>query len=421
MSAERPLSPALATPAVPAASARPTVVAVTPTPAPALPGRPEATVFRILPAARPVRLRLRHHLLALSFVAVVLLPVALCAAYLWTRAADQYASTVAFSVHREQTDSALSLLHGFASISGSSSADTDILYEYIFSQPLVAEIDAEIGLRDLWSRAQGDPVFAFDRAGTIEDLVAYWQDMVTVYYNASTRLIEIRVLAFSAADAQRITAALFAKSNAMINRLNDIAATDLIRYTAEELHKAEMGLRAARQALTDFRNRHQLVDPAADLAAQSGILAGLQQELAAARVELDLLRDRGAKADPRIGPMEKRIRVIEDRIAAERQKLGLGAGAAAGEVMADVVAEYERLQVDREFAETTYAAARTAHEAALTEARRQSRYLAPHITPTLAESARFPERGKMLAVVAVFLFMLWGIAVMLWYSLRDRR
>ncbi|MCB6178374.1 capsule biosynthesis protein [Rhodobacter sp. Har01] len=388
--------------------------------APALSGRAEATVLRILPPARPGRFRLRHHLVALSFVLGVALPAAISAWYLWTRAADQYASTVAFSVHQEQTESALSLLRGFASISGSGSADTDILYEYIFSQPLVAEIDTEVGLRALWSKAEGDPVFAFDPEGTIEDLVSYWEDMVTVYYNASTRLIEIRVLAFDAEDARRISTAVFARSNAMINRLNDIAAADMIRYTQEELAEAEAELRAARQAVTDFRNRHQLVDPAADLAAQSGILAGLQQELAAARVELDLLRDRGAKADPRIGPMEQRIQVIETRIAAERQKLGLG-NDGEGEVMADVVAEYERLQVDRGFAETAYAAARAAHEAAQTEARRQSRYLAPHIAPTLAESARFPERGKIMAVVAVFLFMLWGIAVMLYYSLRDRR
>ncbi|WP_235822632.1 hypothetical protein [Pseudogemmobacter blasticus] len=418
MTADRQIAPQIAAveAAVPA-PAKPSVVALAPPPL--LPAAaPEAPVR---PPVRRMRVRLRHHLVALSFVLVVLLPSALGAWYLWARAADQYASTVGFSVHHEQTDSALSLLRGIASFSGSSSADTDILYEYIFSQPLVAEIDAEIGLRDMWSKPQGDPVFTFGPDGTIEDLVAYWEDMVTVYYNASTRLIEIRVLAFTAEDAQRISETIFAKSNAMINRLNDIAANDLIRYTSDELARAEAELRRARQALTDFRNRNQLVDPAADLASQSGILAGLQQELTGAMVELDLLRDRGAQEDPRIGPMEKRIRVIEARIAAERQKLGLGADGDGANAMADVVAEYERLQVDREFAETTYAAARAAHEAALTEARRQSRYLAPHIAPTRAESARFPERGKILAVGMVFLFMLWGIAVLLYYSLRDRR
>ena len=56
------------------------------------------------------------------------MPALVTAFYLWTRAADQYASDVAFSVRTEEKGSAIELLGGITELSGSSSSDTDILY-----------------------------------------------------------------------------------------------------------------------------------------------------------------------------------------------------------------------------------------------------------------------------------------------------
>ena len=69
------------------------------------------------PAARPARIKRRHWLLALSFVVLVLVPIGVAAAYLWTRAADQYISRVGFSVRTEEASSAIELLGGITSLS----------------------------------------------------------------------------------------------------------------------------------------------------------------------------------------------------------------------------------------------------------------------------------------------------------------
>ena len=113
--------------------------------------------------------------------------------------------------------------------------------------------------------------------------------------------------------------------------------------------------------------------------------------------------------------------MIEDRILAEREKLGLGASGATSEVYATMIGDYERLSIDREFAETAYRAAQLAYDAALADARQQTLYLAAHITPTLAESAQFPQRQSFLGTVSMFLFLAWAIAAMVYYSVRDRR
>ncbi|MEQ5872647.1 capsule biosynthesis protein [Sagittula sp. NFXS13] len=373
--------------------------------------------------ASSARLRKRHWGVLASFVLGVVLPILVVGWYLWTKAADQYASTVAFSVRTEENNSALELLGGITSLSGSSSSDTDILFEYLQSQKLVSDMDAAVNLRAIWSKPlDQDPYFAFDPAGSIEDLVAHWDRMVDIYYDDGAGLIEVRARAFTAKDAQLISSTLFGQSSAMINDLSAIAREDAIGYARQDLEAAQDQLKTAREAVTLFRNANQLVDPSVDLQTQAGLLGTLEGQLADALIEFDLLRLSTRSDDPRITQAERRIDVIQDRINAERRKLGLAGGTAEGDdVYANLFGEYERLVVDREFAEASYTAARASYESAQAEARRQSRYLAAYVKPTLAESARFPERGVLLGLAALLILLVWGTVVLVIYALKDRR
>ena len=371
------------------------------------------------PGSAPVR---RHHWgILLSFLLTVVAPSAVTAVYLWGVAEDQYASTTGFSVRKEELGSAVETLVGVTEFSGSSSSDTDILYEFIQSQELVAKIDAELDLRAIWSRPEFDPVFAFDPAGSIEDLLSHWQRMVKISYDSGTGLIEIRAQAFTAEEAQAIARTIFDESSRMINELSAIAREDATRYAREELATAVERLKGAREAVTAFRSRTQIVDPSADIQGQMGLLNTLNQQLAAALIELDILRETTRAGDPRIDQATRRIAVIENRIAEERRKFGIGGDGPGGEDYATLVAEFERLSVDREFAEQAYTAALSAFDSAQAEAQRQSRYLAAYVKPTLAETAEYPQRLTLLGLIGLFLLLGWSIAVLIYYSLRDRR
>ncbi|MFC0161506.1 capsule biosynthesis protein [Mameliella alba] len=373
--------------------------------------------------ASGARLRRRHYAVLLSLVLGVVMPVLVVAGYLWFVAADQYASTVAFSVRKDEGGgSPLESLVGIPGLSGSAASDTDILYEFLQSQKLVEEIDTEIDLRRIWSKPEGDPVFAYDESGTIEDLVKHWKRMVKIYYDDGAGLIEVRVLAFEAEDARLVAQTLFEHSSEMINELSAIAREDAIRYAREDLNKAQDQLRLAREEVTRFRNQNQLVDPSVDLQTQAGLLGTLEAQLAEALIEYDLLTTSTRDDDPRVTQTQRRIEVIRDRIEAERRKLGLAGGPDGGAtVYAELFGEYERLVVDREFAEETYTTARATYEAALAESRRQSRYLGAYVRPTLAESARYPERVVLLSLSALFIFLLWATAVLVLYAFKDRR
>ncbi|MFW2590258.1 hypothetical protein [Sagittula sp. SSi028] len=174
--------------------------------------------------------------------------------------------------------------------------------------------------------------------------------------------------------------------------------------------------------MTRFRNANQLVDPSVDLQTQAGLLGNLEGQLADALIEYDLLTLSTRADDTRVTQADRRINVIRDRISAERRKLGLAGGEDGnGDVYANLFGEYERLVVDREFAEESYTSARAAYDASLAEARRQNRYLAAYVQPTLAQSARLLERGVLLGLAALLITLVWSTVVLVLYALKDRR
>ncbi|MEP5152074.1 capsule biosynthesis protein [Planktotalea sp.] len=378
-----------------------------------------------IPPAKPATMRGRHYFILFTFMLVFVLPTAGVGWYMYERATDRYVSYMGFSVRTEETGSAFELLGGVAELSGSSSSDTDILYQFIESQQLVAAVNERLDLEKLWlhPNVEYDPVFAYEPGGTIEDITDYWNTMVDVFADSGTSLIDLQVQAFTPEDAQLIAMTIFDESLQMINRLSAIAREDGTQYARDELTQTVERLKEARTALTRFRNRTQIIDPSASITSQLGILTSLQSELAQTLIDFDLLKRTTTENDPRLKQVRQRITVIEERIAEEQTKFGQGSSATDEDdnAFADLIGEYEILAVDLEFAETSYKAAQAALDAAINESRRQSRYLAAHIQPTLPESAEKPERLLTTLFFSLFAFLAWAILLLTGYSFRDRR
>lgn len=381
---------------------------------------PEAEGDKVAQVVGPARAKKRHILLILSFIICVILPSALGFGYLYLRANDQFGSTLAFSIRSEERQSPLDLLGGLGQLSTSSSADSDILYEYIQSQKLVENIDKNINLRAIYSKAKEDPVFGYDTTGSIEDLLDYWGRMVAISYDSGTHLTSIIIKAFSPTDAQLIAQEIQKESTALINQLNLVARADATRYAKEELDISSEKLKEARAELTLFRTTTQIIDPSANLQGQMGLLNQLEGQLAEALITGDLLIETTSSSDPRLLQSARKVEVIRNRIDAEREQLAGANGQGEG-TLSTLVGEFERLSVELKFAEESYLLALSTHNTAVLEAQRQSLYLAAHIEPTLAETSQYPERGLLGSLFTAFLLFGWAIITLIFYSLRDRR
>lgn len=399
--------------------------------------KPGAAPVPIRPVAPAAQMRRRHWGLLASFLLMVVIPTALAAFYLAALAQDQYRSVTGFVVRQDEGNSAASSLSGLAQfVGGSVSSDGDVLFEFVQSQRLVSEIDAKLDIRGHYARywpdietdltmaalLNADPVFSLWPEASIEDLSDYWQRMVRVSFDQGTGLIEVQVLAFDPDMAQAIAQEILNQSQRMINALNDTARADAMRYANADLETALERLKQAREALTRFRSRTQIVDPLADLQGRMGVMTNLQQQLAEALIDFDLLRDTNSASDPRLAQAKRRIEVIQERILSERESFtGGDTSSAVAEDYPALLAEYESLVVDREFAEEAYRLALSAVEVARSNATRQSRYLATYIEPTRPETAEFPQRFVLGGLAGLFLTLMWGVGALVYYSIRDRQ
>ena len=376
------------------------------------------------PVARPARIKGRHRGLIASFAALVLLPLAAAVFYLFAVAEDQYASTTGFTVRSQESSGANDLLGGLASFAGNTTAsDSDILYEFIQSKEMAAAVSKRVDLRAHYSRHwPGDWVFALWPDATLEELVWFWQRIARISYDSGSGLTEVQVTAFDPQTAQAIAQAIIEESQIRINALNDQARADAMRYAEADLAEAVERLKAAREELTRFRTRTRIVDPEADIQGRMGVMNNLQQQLAEALIEYDLLAGTVAPGDVRLKQAQQQIDVIRERINIERQTFASSNTdtGGVGEDYPTLISEFERLTVDREFAEETYRAALAALEVARDDAARQSRYLATYIKPALAEEAEYPRRFVLSALAGLFLLLAWSIGALIYYSIRDR-
>lgn len=383
------------------------------------PGQGAHPAFR--PPVRPAQLRKRHIAALASFVAMVFLPVVLSAWYLWARAADQFASTFAFSIRSEEASSGIELLGGIADLSGSGANDSDILYDYLRSQHLVEKMQASLDLAALWSLPEGDPVFAYNNTGLIEDLHSHWDRMVDISLDGTRGIIEVRARAFSPEAAQEINAQILDYSGDLINEINNIAHEDAVRYALDDLQRTKARLSQARTALTEFRVLNEMVDPGVDVSSQTSLVGTLEAQLTETLIEIEMLSANTRRSDTRLNQALQRQKVLQSRIDQERSKRTIGTGEAGKQGMARLFGEYERLIVEVEFAEQSYQVARAGFDAAVSDARRNTRYLAAHILPTRADQSLFPERGMILSFITLAAFLIWSLTALIGFSFLDRR
>lgn len=378
------------------------------------------------PVAPPVsaaRMRPRHIAILLSFIILVVGPIGCVAFYMYARAADQYVSSLSYSVRTEEAGSALDFLGGLSSISsGSGVSDTDVLFEYLQSSTMVAQVNDEIGLFEMWNKPDNDPIFTVGDDPSIEAITEHWSQKINIFYDNSSNIIEIHAHAFTAEDSRLINQTILDKSSDLVNKLSSVAREDTISYARQDLELAVGRLKIARSAIGLFRSENQMLDPGAESQSQMGVLNLLQQQLATALIDKDMLLQATNESDPRVKQASTRITVIRGRIEEERRNFGgTSQGATGGRAYGVILEEFESLSVDKEFAEAAYLAALAAYNVAVAEAGRKTRYVAAHISPTLPERSLAPKRATMIGIFSIFNFLIWSIAVLVFYALRDRR
>lgn len=389
---------------------------------------------------RTRRFKTRHIVIIATLIGCVFLPAIATAIYMFFIAADQYDSQVSFSVRSLSPAAASSSLLGMitSDVSGTTTSDSFILTQYLQSQQAVAAIDKEIDLRKLFNRQGADWYFRLGAHKKIEDLVSYWNWMVSSSFESSTGIITVDVHAFSPQDARTIAQAILDKSQALVTTLSQQARNDAVSFAKGEVARAEMRLKFANRELQNFRDREQEIDPTANVKVAMDLISALQQQLTSARAEQKQLSGYLNKESPTLQLLNSKISSLEKQLAEEQRVLGTGdlgpvgggnAAATAAQsggrlppkaTLSSKVGRFQELSVEQDFAQKAYTSALAAAEKAEVEAAARDRFLATFVSPTVAETAEYPRRVIYTLLIFGALLILWASTVLIVYNIRDR-
>jgi len=284
--------------------------------------------------------------------------------------------------------------------------------QYIHSRSAMDNLLHQTNLVAAYSRPGIDFLSRFPQPfedSSAESLYRYYTSRVGIDSEGESGLTVLQVQAFTPGDAYNLNAKLLELSEAFVNRLNSRAERRAVAEDEQRVAEAEQRVRNASIALSAYQNQQDLIDPTKQAAGVLDISNKLVADQAAMRAQLELM-ERLAPSNPAIPALRSRIQAVGREIASQSGRV---VGTPTG--IASKLANYQKLQVEQEFATQMLTAANTALEQARTDAQKQQFYLERVVEPNRPDEPTLPRRLKGILTVfgaSVFLYFIgWMFVV----------
>ncbi len=350
-------------------------------------------------------------------IVLLSLPTIAAVAYYGFIATDRYVSEAQFLVRTASRPASVTGISAFLQMSGLGSAQDEVyaVEAFISSRNAIDQLQKRMPLREAYGHESADilaryPSFIF--GASQEEFHQYFRWMVRTIHDGTSGLSTLRVQAFTPEDARRICVDLLELSELMVNELNERIQRDSVRMAESEAKRQEERLIAAQQAITRFRNAELMIDPAGSSVVITELIGRLGGELSKTEAQIREVSS-ASGTNPQLHSLHGRAEALRAQIARERMRIS-----SDSEGLADKLAVYERLVLDREFAKQSLDAAVRAFESAQLEARRQQLYLERIVEPVAADRAMAPQRWHMILSTAGLNFV---IGAALWLALAGWR
>lgn len=352
------------------------------------------------------------------FVFLVIVPTAVASVYFGLLAHDVYVSESQFvvrTVQRQLPTGIGSLLQGSGLTQGSS--DVYSVQNFLMSRDALQTLEQQYRLKYSFGSPRVDVVARFDPIGwdgSFENLLRYYQKfIVNTDLDSTSSIVTLTVRAFSAEEAHAINERLLTMSEGFINRLNERARSDLVRFASADVDSAERQQRAAVLALSQYRNTQALYDPAKQSELQLQEVGELRAELVDARKQLADVRAT-ASDNPQIPVLQNRIRILQGEIDSEMARV-----AGDRSSLSSKAPQYEAITLDRDFASKYLQIALDSLEQARENAMSQQLYIERIEEPNTPDVAIEPRALRDIAATLLVSLMVWALSSLLVTAVRE--
>lgn len=372
-----------------------------------------------VPAPAPRRSRLRRLRLLKSplFLLAVLLPTVIATVYYSFIASDTFVAESRFVVRspqRQQITGIGALLQGGGFTR--SQEDTYSVHDYVRSRDALAELEKRLDARKIFSSEDIDPFNRFTSLEwdlSFESFYKYYGKRISIDNDPVTSVSVLTVHAYTAKDAHDINALLLQLGEQLVNKLNERSRRDLISVAEKEVKVSEDRAKDASLALSGFRTRQSVFDPDRQAVLQLQGVGRVQDELLATEAQLAQLRQLSPN-NPQIATLASRAELLRRAVASQTGKVAGQSGSFTAQSSG-----YDRLLLEKTFAERQLATSLASLESARNDAQRQQLYLETLVQPNLPDSAIEPRRIRTVAMVFLLGLMVWGVLSLVVASVRE--
>lgn len=355
---------------------------------------------------------------SISFLLMVIVPTIIGALYFAFVASPQYMSEFRFSVR--PTDGAAMSSSSVAADAALAMSNSYIVADYALSRDAVEALEKSVGLREIYSMDSTDRLSRVSEDVSLERLVDYWRKRVSTSYDIMTGINTIEVTAFSPQDALKISTALQALCEKLVNDISEKARQSQMAFAKSELDRAEARLKEVRQRETELRSGQRSIDVRKEAEGKMLLNNKLRGDLSALEAQYSALSSDMDPTSPRLTVLKNQITAAKEQIEIlQSQITDVDASKPGALDDAQRVTKYDQLQTDVEITTKLYESSLTNYENARMRANNNQTYLATYVQPGLPQIASYPRTFVDTLLMFLSAFGVWVVLTLVYYSIRD--
>jgi capsular polysaccharide transport system permease protein len=362
---------------------------------------------------------------------VIGLPTLAGTAYFGWLAADQYAVTTSFIVKGNQA-AASDIMGMISGMGGSTSTANDsyAVIDYINSVPMVDKLIKNHLFLDAYGSQKADWFMRLDTSAPLEDMVDYWKQRQTAYFDTVKQAVKLEVRAFTPEDAQSLSAFVLKAADDLVNQLSSKARTDAIEWARKEVEREENRLRKAQKAITAFQEQQNTIDPSAVATGLLGMVLSMESDRSKLAAQIEAIAGRLDAKAPMIMSLRAQLSALDSQIKNYREQIANNGGAPSttngssnrtvvNTALSTQLATFQELQMEADFSQKAYTAALSTLESARSDATRRELYFQTYIEPTLPIKPLYPQRVMDIFLVFLSACAAWVIGSLFVMGVRD--
>lgn len=344
----------------------------------------------------------------------------LAAVYWGLVASDRYVSEARVIVQKTDLTNGQGVDLGglIGTVNTSTQADQLLLREHLLSVDMLKKLDAKLNLRAHYSDTRRDLLSRmwFEDA-EIEWFHRHYLSRVSVEFDDLADTLVIRAQAYDPKTAHAIAAILVEEGERFMNALAHNLAREQVAFLEREVAELNERLIRARQTVLAFQNREGLVSPQTTAENFAAIVNRLESQLTDLKTRRAAMLAYLMPDSPSVVELDQQVAAVERQIAREKARLA----APGSRTLNRTVEEYQRLQMNAEFALDVYRTALAALEKGRVEATRTLKKVSVLQSPFEPQYPVEPRRAYNTLVFALIALLVAGIFHMLGAIIRDHQ